>query len=210
MYFKDRTDAGKQLSLVLQAYHDQKGVVVLGLARGGVVVAHEAAKALRLPLDVVVVRKVGAPSHEELALGAVADTGEGIFNDDLIAMLGVAHEYLKKETERQRQIAQERSALYRGTRSLVELKNQTVILVDDGLATGASMRVAIHAVRARGAKKIVVAVPVAAPDSLAKIAREVDEVFCLSQPPFFQAVGSFYKIFDQTTDEQVMNLLSLR
>jgi putative phosphoribosyl transferase len=207
MLFKDRADAGKQLSLALQAYKDQKGVVVLGLARGGVVVAYEVATALHLPLDVLVVRKVGAPGNEELAIGAVTESGEGIFNDALMAMLGVPPDYLKKETQRQKQMAHERATLYRQSHATLALKNQTVLLVDDGIATGSSMRVAIQAVRSQGAKKIVLAVPVAASESLSTIAKEVDEVVCLSQPHFFQAVGCFYKTFDQTTDEELIKLL---
>jgi putative phosphoribosyl transferase len=207
MVFNDRQDAGRKVAMKLQHYAQHKDVIVLGLARGGVVTAFEVAKSLKVPLGVVVVRKVGAPFNEELALGAVAESGEGIFNDQLISILGVSSDYLKREVERQKKIAQERAALYRGHAPAFDLKNKIVILVDDGIATGASMRVAIKSVRSLGAKKIVLAVPVAAPDSLKVIEKEVDEVICFSSPVFFEAVGSFYRSFDQTTDEELMQLL---
>lgn len=208
MLFKDRRDAGKKLIPQLSKYKDSKNVIVLGLARGGMVTASEVASGLNIPLNVVVVRKIGAPNNEELALGAIAEHGEGIFNEHLVGILGVSHDYLKKEVERQKKILKERLSLYRGKSPAPDLKGKTVILVDDGIATGASMRVAIKSVRDAGAKKIVLAVPVAAPDSLDKIAKEVDEVICLSSPVFFEAVGGFYQEFDQTSDEEVIHLLS--
>jgi putative phosphoribosyl transferase len=209
MLFNDRHDAGRQLAPLLSKYKDRKDVIVLGLARGGVVTAFEVASGLNVPLNVIVVRKVGAPGNEELALGAIAEQGAGIFNEQLIAVLGVSHEYLKKEVERQKKILKERLALYRGKSPPPVIEGKTVILVDDGIATGASMRVAIQSVRAAGAKKIILAVPVAAPDSLRKMEKEVDEVDCLSSPSFFEAVGQFYKAFAQTSDEEVMRLLIL-
>ncbi len=208
MLFKDRSDAGRQLVPLLQSYKEQENTLVLGLARGGVVTAFEIAKALNLPLGIVVVRKVGAPGNEELALGAVTEKGEGIFNDHLITLLGVSKDYLKRQIEKEKQVAKMRLELYLGKRPLPSVKGKTVILVDDGIATGASMRVAIHSLRSQGAKKIVLAVPVAAPDSLKKIEKEVDEVHCLQSPSYFEAVGSFYKKFDQTADEEIIRLLS--
>ncbi len=208
MLFKDRQDAGRQLALQLVKYKNKSDVIVLGLARGGVVTAGEVAAALHLPLNVIVVRKIGAPGNEELAIGAIAEYGEGIFNDHLIGILGVSSDYLKKEVERQKRILKERLILYRGKSDSLQLKDKVVILVDDGIATGASMRVAIASVRHAGVKKIVLAVPVAAPDSLRKISKEVDETVCLSSPSFFEAVGSFYRLFDQTTDEEVIQLLA--
>jgi putative phosphoribosyl transferase len=208
MLFKDRSDAGKQLAPRLSHYKDQKDVIVLGLARGGVVTAAEVASFLHLPLNVVVVRKIGAPGNEELALGAISEHAEGIFNEQLIGLLAVSPEDLRKEIERQKRILKERLTLYRGRSSPLILTGKTVILVDDGIATGASIRVAIQSVRDAGVKKIVLAVPVAAPDSLRKIEKDVDEVVCLSSPVFFQAVGSFYRFFEQTSDEEVINLLS--
>jgi putative phosphoribosyl transferase len=207
MLFKDRRDAGRQLVPALSKYKDQPDVLVLGLARGGVVTAHEVALGLGVPLNVIVVRKVGAPGNEELALGAITEHGEGIFNEHLIGILAVSQEYLQREVERQKKILKERLALYRGNAPAPSIDGKIVILVDDGIATGASMRVAIKSVQEAGAKKIVLAVPVAAPDSLRKIQKEVDEVFCLSSPVFFEAVGAFYKQFDQTTDQEVIHLL---
>lgn len=208
LLFKDRQDGGRQLAAQLSKYRDQKDVLVLGLARGGVVTAFEVASGLNLPLNVIVVRKIGAPGNEELALGAIAEHGEGIFNEHLIGILGVPSDHLKKEIQRQKKILKERLDLYRGDTPAPVIKGKTVILVDDGIATGASMRVAIKSVRDGEAKKIVLAIPVAAPDSLRKIEKEVDEVVCLSSPAFFEAVGAFYRVFDQTSDEEVIHLLA--
>ncbi len=208
MLFKDRRDAGRQLVPKLSKYQSQKEVIVLGLARGGMVTAYEVAAGLHVPLNVVVVRKIGAPGNEELALGAIAEHGDGVFNEELIGILGVSRDYLKKEADRQKKILKERLALYRGNSPAPILKGKTAILVDDGIATGASMRVAIKSVRDAGAKKIVLAVPVAAPDSLRKMEKEVDEVICLSAPLFFEAVGAFYKAFEQTSDEEVVHFLA--
>ncbi|HSX03193.1 MAG TPA: phosphoribosyltransferase family protein, partial [Rhabdochlamydiaceae bacterium] len=136
MLFKDRSDAGRQLVPLLQSYKEQENTLVLGLARGGVVTAFEIAKALNLPLGIVVVRKVGAPGNEELALGAVTEKGEGIFNDHLITLLGVSKDYLKRQIEKEKQVAKMRLELYLGKRPLPSVKGKTVILVDDGIATG--------------------------------------------------------------------------
>lgn len=208
MEFKDRRDAGRQLAARLMDYKGQKDVIVLGLARGGMVTADEVASALCVPLNVIVVRKVGAPGNEELALGAIAEHGEGIFNEHLIGLLGVPSSEIKREVERQKKILLERLALYRGNSPAPDLKGKTVILVDDGIATGASMRVAIKSVRAAGPKKIVMAVPVGAPATLQKMSGEADEIICLHSPIIFEAVGSFYRVFDQTADEEVVRLLS--
>lgn len=207
MIFQDRHDAGRQLAVALAKYKKHKDSIVLGLARGGVVTAWDIARELELPLNVIVVRKVGAPDNEELALGAITESGEGIFNDHLIGMLGVSSDYLKREVERQKETARKRGALYRGKIPPPAIKGKTVILVDDGIATGASIRAAIKSVRKEHVKKIVLAVPVAAPDSLRLIEKEVDEVVCLYTPIYFEAVGAFYKSFDQTSDEELMGLL---
>ncbi len=208
MLFNDRSDAGKQLALQLEKYKDRKEVIVLGLTRGGVVTASEIASFLHATLNAVVVRKIGAPGNPELALGAISEHGEGVFNEHLIGLLGISPEYLAKEVERQKMIVKQRLALYRGSSASPDLKGKTIILVDDGIATGASMRAAIKSVKIAGAKKVVLAVPVAAPDSLRKMEKEVDEVVCLDSPAFFEAVGSFYRLFDQTTDEEIVRLLS--
>lgn len=203
--FKDRTDAGKQLAHALQVYAGAKDTLVVGLARGGVVVAFHVAAALHLPLDVVVVRKIGAPGNEELAIGAVSEEGEPLFNESLIAVLSVSTEYLTREAHKQQQLVQERSRLYREGRPPYDFKNQTVILVDDGLATGASMRAAIRAVRSAGAHAVILAVPVAASTSLESI--EADRRICLHTPLFFASVSNFYKSFEQTSDEEVIRLI---
>lgn len=208
MLFHDRRDAGKQLAVRLQGYKNQKEAIVLGLARGGMVTADEVASALGLPLNVVVVRKIGAPNNEELALGAIAEIGEGVFNEQLIGLLGVSPSYLQREVARQKKILAERLALYRGKAPAPDLKGKTVILVDDGIATGASMRVAIESLLSAEIEKLVLAVPVAAPDSLRKLESLVDEVVCLSKPTFFEAVGAFYRVFDQVSDDEIIALLS--
>lgn len=206
LVFKDRRAAGEQLSAKLQSYNGKAETIVAGLARGGVVVAHAVAQALNLPLDVIVIRKVGAPFNEELAIGAVDEEGHAILNEKIIQQLGISPLYVKEEVENQK-LAQKRAALYRSGRKRSELKGKTVIVVDDGIATGASMRAAIYALRQKGVKKIVMAVPVAAPDSLKIISNQVDEAVCLGAPEFFSAVGQFYEYFDQTSDSEVATLL---
>jgi putative phosphoribosyl transferase len=207
MLFKDRNEAGRQLIPHLKSYLRNQQTVVVGLARGGVITAFAVAEGLGLPLQVMVVRKIGAPGNEELALGAIAENGEGIFNDHLIAVLAISPDYIKREIELQKAVAKKRSELYQAGRPKLALKDKTVILIDDGIATGASIRVAIRSLRAEKVGKIVLAVPVAAPDSLRKLEKEVDEVICLSAPLYFEAVGSFYRSFDQTSDEEIIHLL---
>lgn len=208
--FLDRKDAGHKLSEKLSAYRKQKNVEVFGLARGGVIVAAEVAKTLTLPLGVIVVRKIGAPLNEELALGAITESGDGIFNEDLIRMLGVSKEFLQREIQKQKRLAEERLALYHGQVPEYAVKDKTIILVDDGIATGASMRVAIVAMKKQGAKKIIVAVPVAAPDAIVKIKNEVDDVICLYAPAHLGAVGAFYENFGPTLDEDIIQLFKKR
>ncbi len=207
MIFYDRRDAGKQLGVRLGQYANAKDALVVGLARGGVVAAYEVAQALGLPLVAFVVRKIGAPGNEELAIGAISETGEAIFNHDIISTLGVSNDYIQKTLERERAIAQQRSSFYRDKAPAPVYKNKTIILVDDGIATGASMEVAIQSMRKASAKKIVLAVPVAAPDSLHRLGKQVDEVVCLSTPANFYAVGSFYERFGQTSDDEVVRLV---
>lgn len=205
--FKDRSDAGRQLVPLLQAYKENKNSLVVGLARGGVVVADEIARALHLPLTVIVVRKVGAPGNPELSLGAVTATGEKIFNDHLIALLAVSPEYLKGQVEKEKEIALKRLDLYLKGQSAPNVKGKIAILVDDGIATGASVRLAVQSLRKEGAKKIVLAVPVGSVDALHKIEKEVDELVYLLAPSDFEAVGSFYQEFDQVSDEEVVKIL---
>ncbi len=180
----------------------------MGLARGGVVVAVEVAKVLHCPLNVIVIRKIGAPGREELALGAITDEGKAVYNDSLISILGVSSEFLEKESARQKQLAKDRMAYYQGVVPVCDIKGKTILLVDDGIATGASMRMAALSVREKGARKIVVAVPVGSSDTLKKLEKEVEEVVCPHAPHFFDAVGSFYQIFDQVSDEEIIRIFS--
>jgi len=205
MLFEDRRDAGKKLAKELSKYKGDAEVVVVGLARGGVVVAAEVAKSLSLPLDLVVIRKIRAPNNEELALGAIAEEGKGVMNDHLVSLLGVSKDYLRKEVEKERDILKKRKEVYLKGRTAPALEGKTVILVDDGIATGASMKVAIASMRGQRAGKVILAVPVAAPESIEEM--KVDEAVCLSVPVLFQAVGKFYKDFSPVMDEEIINLL---
>ncbi len=209
--FTNREHAGRLLGLRLAHLQERRGaeVLVLGLARGGVVVAAEIANALPAPLDVLVVRKLGAPARPELAIGAVTD-GEHpqrVLNERLIARLGVRQEFLQKEIERQLQEVRRRQALYRGGRPAPEPADRVVIIVDDGIATGATVRAGIQSLRQASARRVVLAVPVAPPETARALGAEVDELVCLETPDVFPAVGSFYDDFRQTTDAQVIALL---
>jgi len=209
--FADRADAGRQLGAHLRERR-WDSPVVLGLPRGGVVVAAEVARALRATLDVVVVRKIGAPGRPELGLGAVADGDEplALVNDDLIASLQVSGEHLRDETARQLMEVRRRQSLLRQGRRAIDLRDRTAIVVDDGIATGGSMRAALRMVRRASPQKIVLAVPVAPPETLAELAPDADELMCLVTPPDFVTVGRFYWDFRQTTDDEVMALLTER
>lgn len=208
MIFKDRRDAGRRLAKKLEKYKGKKDTIILGLPRGGVVVADEVAQALGLPLDLVVPRKIGAPGNPEYAIGAITEDGEGIFNEEVVREYGMSREYLKKEIEKEKKEAKRRLKVYRGKRPpLSTLKSKTTILIDDGIATGLTMKAAIRSVKKKGATKVVVAVPVAARDSLLEIKKEVDEVISLYTPIFFGAVGAFYEEFSQTEDSEVIEIM---
>jgi putative phosphoribosyl transferase len=207
MIFKDRHEAGLKLAAKLEKYRAQPQTVVMGLARGGVVVAHAVAQALQLPLDVIVIRKVGAPDQEELAIGAVDEEGDGFFNQGIIRSLNISSSYIQKEVDRQKKVAGERAALYRKGKKKIDIEGQTVIVVDDGIATGASVRAALLGLKKKGAGRVVLAVPVAAADTLKSLSKEVDETVCLYAPSDFMAVGQFYQKFHQTSDEDVIKLL---
>jgi predicted phosphoribosyltransferase len=206
--FLNRTDAGRLLSEKLEKYAGRDGVIVLGLPRGGVPVAYEVAKRLRAPLDVFIVRKLGVPGFEELAAGAIASGGVRVLNEDVVRAIPYASEAIEAVTARETAELQRREQTYRDGRAAPELRDKIAILVDDGLATGATMRAAVKALRQRGAAKIVVAVPVGPPDTCHEISKEADETICLSTPPFFQAVGQYYDDFSQTSDEDVRELLN--
>ncbi len=207
MKYKNRFDAGQKLVPLLKKYKKLPNAIVLGLPRGGVVTAAAVAKGLELPLDVTCPRKLGAPFNPELAIGAVTESGEGVFNTGLIEQLGIPEGYLQKEIDAETKQAKRRVMLYRQGRPPLDLEGKTVIIVDDGLATGATMKAAIKSVQNAGADQIIVAVPVAPQDTVDEIKTEVEEVVCPYTPPFFQAVGQFYENFDQTEDEDVIALL---
>lgn len=207
MIFQDRVDAGRQLGEKLQQFKDVQNAIVIGLPRGGVPVAYEVAKALNAPLEVVVPRKVGMPGQPELAVGAVCEDGTVIFNDSLLRMAKLSPDDLQPIVEKEKQEAQRRLKEYRGGRPELDLKDKVVILVDDGIATGATMRAAIASAQAKGAQKIIVAVPVLPPDTLEALQDTVDEVIYLDAPAYFGAVGMFYRNFGQTQDDQVVALM---
>lgn len=206
--FRDRSHAGAMLAPLLAAYAERPDVVVLGLARGGVVVASAVAAALDVPLDVFLVRKLGVPGHEELAMGAIASGGVRILNSDIVRSLGITDEAIETVARREQRELERRESLYRGQRPSVDLRGKTVVLVDDGLATGASMRAAVTAVNAREPGRVVVAVPTAAPEARAAIERMVDEIVCATTPDPFWGVGAWYDDFSQTGDDEVRRLLS--
>src|SRR5438046_2919032 len=206
--FPNRAEAGRVLGLKLSKYSGRDDVIVLGLPRGGVPVAYEVAQALRVPLDVFIVRKLGVPGFEELAVGAIASGGVRVLNEEVVRALPNADEIIDAVTERETAELQRREHEYRDGRPAPELSGKTVILVDDGLATGATMRAAVKALRQRGVAKIVVAVPVGPPDTCREFEDEADEVVCASEPEFFQAGGQYYEDFSQTSDEEVSELLA--
>lgn len=207
MIFTDRKEAGKRLALELHHFQQSPATVVIALPRGGVVVGYEVAQALSLPLDIISPRKIGAPFNPELAIGAITETGEKILFTDLIEQLGVSQEYIQKAIVKEQEEAKRRLHYYRKNRKGRAISGKKVILVDDGLATGATMLAAIQTVRAEKAQQIIVAVPVAPAESVEKIAPLVDSIVCLSTPADFYAVGQFYNHFDQTSDQEVIQLL---
>lgn len=204
--FEDRVDAGRELARQL-THRAHEDCVVLGLPRGGVPVAAEVARALSAPLDVLVVRKVGAPGHAELAMGAVGEDGAVVRNADVIAAAGADEATVAAAEGRERAEVQRRSRMLRAGRAAEPIEGRVAIIVDDGIATGATMRTACALARARGAVHVVVAVPVAAPDALPHL-DDADEVVCLCAPPDFMAVGMFYTDFRQTSDDEVIRLLT--
>jgi len=206
--FRDRSEAGRRLASKLRDYAGRADVVVLALPRGGVPVAAEVANTLDAPLDVFVVRKVGVPWHEELAMGAIASGGVRLVNRELIQAYGISDNEVDRAMQREQMELERREKLYRGGRPFPDLRNKTVILVDDGLATGSTMRVAVEALRKEGPARIVVAVPVAAPETCDAFRDVADEIVCAITPEPFYAVGLWYDDFEQTTDEEVHELLA--
>jgi putative phosphoribosyl transferase len=207
-YFRDRTDAGRQLAERLRSYAGRSDVIVLGLPRGGVPVAYEVASRLGLALDIFIVRKLGVPGYGELAMGAIASGGIRVVNENVVQHLPDAEELLDAVAAKEKLEIERREREYRGDRAPPELRGRTVILVDDGLATGSTMRAAVAALRQQGVAKIVVAVPVGAPETCLEFEAEVDETICAITPSMFYGVGQFYEDFSQTTDDEVRELLA--
>jgi predicted phosphoribosyltransferase len=205
--FRDRTEAGRRLAGELGAYAGRRDVIVLALPRGGVPVAYEVARALGAPLDVFVVRKLGLPWHEELAMGAIASGGVRLLNEDLVRHYGIGRDTIERVTAAERAELERRERRYRGDRPFPDLTGKTVVLVDDGLATGASMRAAVEALRQEGPARVVVAVPVSAPETCDAFRDVADDIVCAITPEPFHAVGLWYEDFSQTTDEEVRDLL---
>jgi predicted phosphoribosyltransferase len=205
--FRDRVDAGRALASELRKYAGRDDVIVLALPRGGVPVAYEVARAIAAPLDVFIVRKLGVPGHEEYAMGAVASGGVRVVSEDVVRDLGLTAADVERVAAREIAELERRERLYRGERPEPDLQGRTVILVDDGLATGSTMKAAVKALAARTPAAIVVAVPVAAADTCRELAREVHEVVCAVTPEPFHAVGLWYEDFRQTTDAEVHALL---
>ena len=205
--FRDRAEAGQALATKLGTYAGRSDVLVLGLPRGGVPVAFEVARALGAPLDVFLVRKLGVPGHEELAMGAIATGGVRVLSPQIVQTLMIPDEAIQATTAAELRELQRREQEYRGDRPPPDVRGRTVILVDDGLATGSTMRAAVAALRQQGPARIVVAVPVAAPEVCEELREEVDEVVCARQPTPFVAVGLWYQNFAATTDDEVRSLL---
>ncbi len=210
MRFQDRTTAGQELANALRDLQGQSGLLVLGIPRGGVVVASEVARALNAPLDVCLTHKLSAPDNPELAIGAIAENGQVVLDRGLIKELWMPRGYLEAETERQRQELSRRVRLYRGDRPPPQISNRTVILIDDGLATGSTMMAALQTLDAQAPASLIAAIPVAPPEAMRRLAPLADRVECLLSPRPFWAVGAFYDHFDQVTDDEVIELLKLK
>ena len=205
--FQDRRDAGRQLAAALASYRKNEPVV-LALPRGGVPVAYEVARALNAPLDVFLVRKLGVPGHEELAMGAIASGGVRVVNEEIVAAAGIEEQQIEAVAKRERAELERRERTYRGARDPVDVEGKTAIVVDDGLATGATMRAAVAALRSMAPEMVVVGVPTAAPPVRDDLARRADEVVCVIAPEPFGAVGFWYEDFAQTTDDEIRTLLA--
>jgi len=208
MLFEDRTDAGRRLAQALGAYAGRSDLIVLALPRGGVPVAYEVARALKAPLDLLIVRKLGTPGNPELAMGAIASGGASVLNRDVVSMYRISDETIEQAAATERRELERRERLYRGDRPYPKLENRCIIVVDDGIATGATMRAGLAALRQQNPACIVVAVPLAPLDTVERLRAEVDEVICLTTPEPFFAVGQGYRDFSQTTDDEVREILA--
>jgi len=206
--FSNRAEAGRRLANVLESVVGEDAIV-LAIPRGGVVVGFEVARALNVPLDVIIPRKIGAPNNPEIAVGAVTEDGTIILDDELVRYLQVSKEYIEEESERQRLEIERRLKTYRGNAPYPSLKNREVIIVDDGIATGSTMKAALASAHKRGAKTVTIAVPVAPQTVIDELKKECENVICLQTPEPFFAIGEFYEDFTQTDDEEVARLLKL-
>ena len=206
--FRDRTEAGRVLAAKLEKYAGRPDVLVLALPRGGVPVGFEVAAALDAPLDVFLVRKLGVPGHQELAMGAIATGGVRVLNDEVVQGLGIPADAIYQVATREQEELERRERAYRGDRPPPDVRGRIAILVDDGLATGSTMRAAVAALRQQQPARIIVAVPTAAPQTCEEFRHEVDEIVCATTPEPFWAVGLWYQDFSETTDDQVRDLLA--
>ena len=202
---KDRVEAGKRLASAVKSVG--KDAIILGVPRGGVVVGFEVAQALCVPLDIIVTKKIGAPENPELAIGAVAEDGTYILDEDILRQIYVPKEYITEQVERQKQEIQRRLIRYRGDVPYPNLKNREVVVIDDGVATGSTLKAALRLLRGKGAKTVVVAVPVGPPETIRELRKLADRVVVLFTPEPFYAIGQFYVDFSQTSDKEVIELL---
>lgn len=207
MIFRDRREAGRLMAEKLSFLKGKENLLVLAIPRGGVVVGSEVAGALGAPLDVYITRKIGAPYNPELAIGAIASDGTLILDHSLASRLGVSEEYIEAQSSREREEIERRMRRYRGDQPSPDLEGKRVILVDDGIATGATIEATIDALQKTGLEELILAVPVGPRETIERLKRKVDRLVCLHTPEIFWAVGSFYLTFDQTTDEEVVALL---
>ncbi len=210
MIFENRHDSGKKLAELLKSFKDKKETLVLGLPRGGVVTAYEVSKELNLPLDVICPMKIGAPFNSEYAVGAVLEDGQGVFDEKAIRSLGISEIYIQSAINSSVQEAKARLKKFRPEGEKLQLNGKTVIIVDDGMATGLTVKASIKFLRKEKVKSIVVAVPVASPDAIKQIRALADAVYCIEEPLSFYAVGQFYSLFDQTSTDEVVHLLKDR
>ena len=209
MIFSNRVEAGRKLASELVDFLDNRSVIILAIPRGGVVVGYEVARKLKVPLDIIIPRKIGAPSNPELAIGAVTEDGTAILDEKLVGYLNVPRRYIEEESERQRKEIERRLKAYRGDVPYPTLTNRIVIVVDDGVATGSTIKAALASLRRRKVKQVVIAVPVGPAETIKELEEKADHVVCLFAPEEFYAIGQFYQNFDQTTDEEVIRLLKL-